>query len=84
MVTSSGSLNAEPPYTIQSEQKAHPLIVNAIQAMEVALKDLDASSSDMGHYKTNAIRDTRMAIHTLKKALYYRLSLDDAAIDKVK
>jgi hypothetical protein len=30
------------------------------------------------------MQDTRRANHTLKKAFYYRLHLDDAAIDRAQ
>jgi hypothetical protein len=45
---------------------------------------LQAAPDDFGGNKGNAIRDTQAAIHSLKKALYYRLKMDDAAIEKVQ
>jgi hypothetical protein len=30
------------------------------------------------------IRDTEKAIHSLKKALYFRLKMDDAALDRAE
>jgi hypothetical protein len=44
---------------------------------------LEAAPGDFGGNKAAAIADDRAAIHSLKKALYYRLHMDDAAIDNV-
>ena len=52
--------------------------------MHEALKELEAAPDDFGDNKTAAVNDTRTAIHSLKKALYYRLYMDDAAIDKAQ
>jgi hypothetical protein len=70
--------------TIQSEQKAHPQLVAAIRNLEVALKHLNAAPDDFGGYKSAAIKDCVGAIHSLKRALYYRLKLDDAALDRAE
>jgi hypothetical protein len=76
--------SAQPKLTIQEEQKAHPRIHEAIVHMEEALKEMEAAPHDFGGNKAAAIKDTRAAIHSLKKALYYRLKMDDAAIDKAQ
>ena len=76
--------NAQPRLTIQSERAVHPNIVHAIQAMKAALADLEAAPHDFGGNKAQAMSDTRQAIHSLKKALYYRLNMDDAAIDRAQ
>ena len=75
---------AEPQLTMQQEAAAHPRIVEAIHHMKDALKLLEAAPDDFGGNKAAAIRDTRAAIHSLKKALYYRLRMDDAAIDRAE
>jgi hypothetical protein len=75
--------SAAPPFTIQSEQAAHPRLVRAIHDMEASLREMEGAPDDFGGNKAAAIRDARVAIHSLKKALYYRLHMDDAAIDKV-
>jgi hypothetical protein len=67
--------------TIQSERAAHPRIVHALENMQAALKEMESAADDFGGNKAAAIHDTRLAIHSLKKALYFRLRLDDAAID---
>jgi hypothetical protein len=50
--------------------------------LKEALKELEAAPDDFGGNKAAAMADTKQAIHSLKKALYYRLKMDDAAIDK--
>jgi len=75
---------AEPALTIQQEEAAHPRLVKAIHEMRDALAELEAAPNDFGGNKAAAVRDTKQAIHSLKKALYFRLKMDDAAIDKVQ
>jgi len=76
--------SAAPQLTIQSEQAAHPNVVGAIHKVEEALKELHAAPSDFGGNKAAAENDLKTAIHSMKKALYYRLKMDDAAIDKAQ
>ena len=76
--------SAAPELTIQSERAAHPRLDKAVHDMQDALKELQAAPDDFGGNKGSAITDTQAAIHSLKKALYYRLKMDDAAIDKVQ
>jgi hypothetical protein len=52
--------------------------------MQNALREMEAAPDDFGGNKAAAMQDTRRAIHSLKKALYYRLKLDDAAIDRAQ
>jgi hypothetical protein len=72
---------ADPVLTIQSEKAAHPRIVEAIHHMQDALRLLEAAPEDFGGNKAQAMRDAHAAIHSLKKALYFRLKMDDAAIE---
>jgi len=76
--------SAAPELTIQQERAAHPRIVEAIHHMQEALHELEAAPDDFGGNKARAMADTRQAIHSLKKALYFRLKLDDAAIDRAE
>jgi hypothetical protein len=78
------SVQADPALTIQSEEAAHPNIVAAIREMKAALKHLEEAPHDFGGNKGAAMADTRKAIHSLKKALYFRLKMDDAAIDRAQ
>ena len=48
-----------------------------------ALKELKEAPNDFGGYEAQAIKDTETAIHSLKKALYFRPKMDAAAIDCV-
>lgn len=75
---------AAPDVTIQQERAAHPLIVEAIHHMQTALRELESGKEDFGGNKAVAIADTRKAIHSLKRALYYRLKMDDAAIERAE
>ena len=74
---------AEPKLTLQQEEMAHPRLVKALHEMREALHELESAPDDFGGNKAAAIRDTRAAIHSLKKALYFRLQMDDAALDRV-
>jgi hypothetical protein len=75
---------AAPELTMKSEEAAHPRLVNAIHEMREALKELREAPHDFGGNKAAAMHDTEQAIHSLKRALYYRLKMDDAAIDKAQ
>ncbi len=75
---------AAPALTVQSEEAAHPRIARALHQMKEALHELEAAPDDFGGNKAAAIRDTRAAIHSLKRALYFRLHMDDAALDAVE
>jgi hypothetical protein len=76
--------SAAPQLTIQSERAAHPRLVEAIRLLQDGLKELEAAPDDFGGNKAAAITDTRRAIHSLKRALYYRLKMDDAGIDNAQ
>lgn len=76
--------SADPALSIQSERAAHPRIVAAIREMKEALREMEAAPDDFGGNKAAAIADTRKAIHSLKRALYFRLKMDDAAIDRAQ
>jgi hypothetical protein len=75
---------AAPQLTIQSEQAAHPRLAKAVHEMQDALKSLEAAPIDFGGNKAAAIKDLHTAIHSLKKALYFRLKMDDEAIEKAQ
>jgi hypothetical protein len=72
---------AAPQLTAQQEAKAHPRLVKGIKDMEGALEALTKAPDDFGGHKAKAESDLKVAIHSLKKALLYRLNMDDAAID---
>jgi hypothetical protein len=75
---------AAPELTVQSERAAHPRIVEAINKMRESLALMEAAPDDFGGNKAAAIADTKRAIHSLKRALYFRLHMDDAAIDQAQ
>jgi hypothetical protein len=76
--------SAAPELTVQSERAAHPRIVAAINHMVEALREMEAAPDDFGGNKAAAIADTKRAIHSLKKALYFRLKMDDETIDRAQ
>jgi hypothetical protein len=75
---------AQPQLTIKTEEAAHPRIVKAIHEMEDAYKYMEGAAHDFGGNKGRAMADTKAAIHSLRKALYFRLKMDDAAIDRAQ
>lgn len=77
-------LFAAPQLTVQQEWHAHPNLVRAVRAMEAGINDLQRAPHDFGGNKERAIHDLRVAIHSLKKAIFYRLHLDDEAIDRAQ
>ncbi len=84
LLISLGAAIAQPQLSIQQEQRSHPRIVVAIRDMHAALNDLREAPHDFGGNKAAAMHDSEVAIHSLKKALYYRLKMDDAAIDRAQ
>jgi len=78
----STTASADPQLTMQQEEAAHPRIVKAIHEMRDGLKELEEAPNDFGGNKGAAIHDIKQAIHSLKKALYFRLKMDDAAIER--
>jgi hypothetical protein len=68
--------------TPQQEAAAHPRIVEAIRHMEAAYAILEQAPDDFGGNKAQAMAQTRSAIHSLRRALFYRLHWDDNAIDR--
>jgi hypothetical protein len=75
---------AAPQLTMRSEEAGHPRVIKTIRDMEDLEKTLRAAPDDFGGNKQKAVDDLHQAIHSLKKALYYRLHLDDAAIDRAQ
>lgn len=81
---SSMSAYANPQVTMQQERAAHPNLVKAIDELKAALKALEAAPDNFGGNKAIAIANIKQSIHSLKKALYYRLNMSDADIDKTQ
>ena len=76
--------SAAPGVTMQQERAAHPEIVGAIHRLREAVRALEAAPDDFGGNKGAAIADAHRTIHSLKKALYWRLRMDDAALDRAE
>jgi len=75
---------AAPQVTMQQERAAHPQIVDAIHKLRDTVRIMEVSSDDFGGNKVIAIADAHRAIHSLKRALYWRLKMDDAALDRAE
>ncbi len=76
--------SAAPEVTVQQERAAHPEIVEAIHRLREAVRAMEAAPDDFGGNKGAAIADAHRTIHSLKKALYWRLRMDDAALDRAE
>jgi hypothetical protein len=72
---------AQPKLTQEQEWKAHPKLTNAVKSMEGAIDGLDKAPHDFGGNRAKAVADLKTATHSLKKAILYRLKMDDAALD---
>jgi len=70
-----------PPRTMKQDEEAHPGLVKGIHAVRDARDELEHDSNDYGGHKKKAIEDLDKSLHSLKKALYFRLKMDDKAID---
>jgi hypothetical protein len=70
-------------YTVESEAARHPELVRALHDLEAALRQVQSTADDFGGRKQQAIHDMVAAIHSLKSALYYRLALDDARLERI-
>ena len=75
---------AAPVVTMQQERAAHPEIVEAIHRLREAVRALEAAPDDFGGNKAVALADAHRTIHSLKKALYWRLRMDDAALERTE
>lgn len=75
---------AAPEVTMQQERATHPELVEAIHRLREVVRALEAAPDDFGGNKAVAIADAHRTIHSLKKALYWRLRMDDAALDRAE
>jgi hypothetical protein len=60
----------------QNEAKLHPRIEHAIDNMYDALDYMEHAPDEFGGYKAQAMKDTKAAILSLKRALGYRYHED--------
>lgn len=72
------------PYTVEGERALHPNISNAIASMQMALADLERAPDNFGGHKGAAIADLQRAILSAKRALYFRLKMDDHALMMIR
>jgi hypothetical protein len=76
--------SAAPDVTMAQERAAHPRLVEAIHNLRDVIKELEAAPDDFGGNKAAAIAAARRTIHSIKKALYWRLKMDDAALERAE
>jgi hypothetical protein len=69
---------AEAQITYQTERREHPNMARAIDEMVAAYADMGRAPSDFGGQKAAAMQALRSAIISAKRALYYRMHMDDA------
>ena len=62
--------------TVRSEEANHPRIAAAVRELEDAVRYMEAAPHDFGGHKAAAIRDSRVAVEQLRKALAYRARMD--------
>jgi hypothetical protein len=62
--------------TVRTEAANHPRIAAAIRELEAAIHYMEAAPHDFGGHKAAAIRDSRLAVEQLRKALAYRARMD--------
>jgi len=71
---------AQAQITYQTERAAHPNMARAIDEMNAAYRDMEAAPAEFGGRKAQALQALRTAIIAARRALYYRMNLDDNAL----
>ena len=64
--------------TTQQEKASHPNIARAIDALDVAIRDMEKAPHDFGGHKADAIKASQEAVRQLRAALQYRAAVDTA------
>jgi hypothetical protein len=70
------------PVTYQGERAAHPRMAEAIDQMKAIERELAAAPDDFGGHKATAVREVHHALIAMKRALYYRMKVDDRALEQ--
>jgi hypothetical protein len=65
-------------HMMRIEENKHPLIIKSIHNMEAAYGDLQNAADDFGGHKVQAMADIKASIMSLRKALYYRIYVDES------
>ncbi|HZZ87446.1 MAG TPA: hypothetical protein VFE13_03835 [Caulobacteraceae bacterium] len=74
---------AQPSPAMRAEMAAHPNMVEAIRDMQNAYRALDRAPDSFGGHKAAAMADLQRAIRSAKRALFYKIQMDDRAIDRL-
>lgn len=75
---------SQPMISVQSELAAHPRMANAISLAQQSYAELAAAPSDFGGQKAEAMADLSRAVHSMRRALFFRLRMDDRSIDALR
>ena len=71
---------AQAQISFEAERAQHPNMARAIDEMNAAYRDMERAPSDFGGQKAQAMQALRSAIISARRALYYRMNLDDNAL----
>jgi hypothetical protein len=71
---------AQAQISFESERREHPNMARAIDEMNAAYRDMERAPSDFGGQKSQAMQALRSAIISARRALYFRMRLDDNAL----
>jgi hypothetical protein len=69
---------------MQGERAQHPHMARALDDMYGALREMESAPDTFGGNKAVAVEELRRAIHSAKRALYFRLRMDDRALEGVR
>jgi hypothetical protein len=76
------SAPARAQFTYESERAAHPRLAAAIDQLHAIQEELAAAPDDFGGHKAAAMRDIHRAIISVRRALYFRMHMDDRALER--
>jgi hypothetical protein len=71
---------AQAQVTFQTERAEHPNMARAVDQMVAAYADMERAPSDFGGQKGQAMQALHTAIVAAKRALYFRMHMDDNAL----
>jgi hypothetical protein len=71
---------AQAQISFETERREHPNMARAIDEMNAAYRDMERAPSDFGGQKSQAMQALRSAIISARRALYFRMRLDDNAL----
>jgi hypothetical protein len=79
VITGTVKPNESEQRMMKIEEDKNPLIAHAITEMQAVCDQLGKASNGYGGNKDQALLDTRAAVISLRKALYFRITVDEHA-----